>query len=225
MKGSVITMNVLVVGANGQIGTHLVEKLNETESYKPVAFVRKEEQVAKFEDKGIEARLGNLESSVTDIKKSMKDIDAIVFTAGSGGNTGTDKTMLIDLDGAVKVMEAAEDMNIKRFVMVSAFQADVRENWSEEMKPYFAAKHYADKFLMNSDLNYTIVRPGMLENKPAIGKVSLTRALTEATDPMTIPREDVAQLILEALENDRTYLQSFDVTTGDQEITEALKGL
>ncbi|MFL2097143.1 SDR family oxidoreductase [Marinilactibacillus psychrotolerans] len=218
-------MNILVVGANGQIGTHLVEKLKNTEMYKPVAFVRKEEQVTKFEDKGIEARLGNLESSVTDLKKSMKDIDAIVFTAGSGGSTGTDKTMLIDLDGAVKVMEAAEDMNIKRFIMVSAFQADVRENWSEEMKPYFAAKHYADKFLMNSDLNYTIIRPGMLENKPAIGKIALTRALTEASDPMTIPREDVAQLILEALENDRTFLQSFDVTTGDQEITEALKGL
>ncbi|MFL2075481.1 SDR family oxidoreductase [Marinilactibacillus psychrotolerans] len=218
-------MNILVVGANGQIGTHLVEKLKNTETYKPVAFVRKEEQVTKFEDKGIEARLGNLESSVTDLKKSMKDIDAIVFTAGSGGSTGTDKTMLIDLDGAVKVMEAAEDMNIKRFIMVSAFQADVRENWSEEMKPYFAAKHYADKFLMNSDLNYTIIRPGMLENKPAIGKIALTRALTEASDPMTIPREDVAQLILEALENDRTFLQSFDVTTGDQEITEALKGL
>ncbi|WP_413527132.1 SDR family oxidoreductase [Marinilactibacillus psychrotolerans] len=218
-------MNILVVGANGQIGTHLVEKFKNTETYKPVAFVRKEEQVTKFEDKGIEARLGNLESSVTDLKKSMKDIDAIVFTAGSGGSTGTDKTMLIDLDGAVKVMEAAEDMNIKRFIMVSAFQADVRENWSEEMKPYFAAKHYADKFLMNSDLNYTIIRPGMLENKPAIGKIALTRALTEASDPMTIPREDVAQLILEALENDRTYLQSFDVTTGDQEITEALKGL
>lgn len=218
-------MNILVVGANGQIGTHLVEKLKNTETYKPVAFVRKEEQVTKFEDKGIEARLGNLESSVTDLKKSMKDIDAIVFTAGSGGSTGTDKTMLIDLDGAVKVMEAAEDMNIKRFIMVSAFQADVRENWSEEMKPYFAAKHYADKFLMNSDLNYTIIRPGMLENKPAIGKIALTRALTEASDHMTIPREDVAQLILEALENDRTFLQSFDVTTGDQEITEALKGL
>lgn len=218
-------MNILVVGANGQIGTHLVEKLKNTETYKPVAFVRKEEQVAKFEDKGIEARLGNLESSVSDLKKSMKDIDAIVFAAGSGGSTGTDKTMLIDLDGAVKVMEAAEDMNIKRFIMVSAFQADVRENWSEEMKPYFAAKHYADKFLMNSDLNYTIIRPGMLENKPAIGKIALTRALTEASDPMTIPREDVAQLILEALENDRTYLQSFDVTTGDQGITEALKGL
>lgn len=218
-------MNVLVVGANGQIGTQLVEKLKETGTHKPIAFVRKEEQVTKFEDKGIEARLGNLEASVSEIKECMKDIDAIVFAAGSGGSTGTDKTMLIDLDGAVKVMEAAEDLNIKRFVMVSAFQADVRDNWSDEMKPYFAAKHYADKFLMKSDLNYTIVRPGMLENEPAIGKVSLTRALDEFTDPVTVPREDIAELIVHALDNERTYLQSFDVTTGDKGIQEALNNL
>lgn len=218
-------MNVLVVGANGQIGTLLVDKLKENDTHTPIAFVRKQEQVDKFQDKGVEARLGNLESSVSDIKKQMEGIDAVVFTAGSGGSTGTDKTMLIDLDGAAKVMEAAEDMNIKRFVMVSAFQADVRDNWNDEMRPYYAAKHYADKFLMNSDLEYTIVRPGALQNEMGLGRVSITRALTEFTDPITIPREDVADLIVKALDNPKTYLQSFDVTSGDDTIEEALNNL
>lgn len=218
-------MQVLVVGANGQIGTHLVEQLKEEGNHKPIAFVRKQEQVDKFKEKGIEARLGNLESSVQDIKKQMDNIDAVVFAAGSGGGTGIDKTVMIDLDGAVKVMEAAEDMNIKRFIMISAFQADVRDNWNEDMKPYYAAKHYADKFLLSSDLNYTIVRPGMLENEPAIGKVSLTRAMNEFTDPVTIPRKDVADLIAQSLDHERTYRQSFDVTTGDQSIEEALNQL
>ncbi len=35
----------------------------------------------------------------------MKGCDAVIFSAGSGGNTGHDKTLLIDLDGAVKAMK------------------------------------------------------------------------------------------------------------------------
>ncbi|NYE09145.1 hypothetical protein F4694_006002 [Bacillus niacini] len=46
-----------------------------------------------------------------------------MFTAGSGRNTGYDKILLIDLDGAVKTIEAAEKVGIKRFIMVSAIQA------------------------------------------------------------------------------------------------------
>jgi uncharacterized protein YbjT (DUF2867 family) len=50
----------------------------------------------------------------------------IVFTAGSGGHTGFDKTLLIDLDGAVKTIEAAEQAGVDRFIMVSALQAHNR---------------------------------------------------------------------------------------------------
>ncbi|MDZ7834077.1 MAG: NAD(P)H-binding protein [Alkalibacterium sp.] len=120
-------MNVLIVGANGQIGQHLVDELKNEGKHTPIAFVRKEEQVEKFKEQGVEARLGNLEDSVAEIKARMDGIDAVVFTAGSGGSTGYDKTLLIDLDGAVKVIEATKAAGINRFVMVSAFGADDRD--------------------------------------------------------------------------------------------------
>ncbi|SPT61477.1 Uncharacterised protein [Aerococcus viridans] len=82
--------------------------LNESETHSVRAFVRKEEQAKELESKGIETHLGNLEGSVSDLKEAVKGTDAVVFTAGSGGSTGADKTLLIDLDGAVKVMEAAQ---------------------------------------------------------------------------------------------------------------------
>ncbi|GGB38741.1 hypothetical protein GCM10011409_15320 [Lentibacillus populi] len=52
----------------------------------------------------------------------MKECDAVIFAAGSGGSTGADKTLLVDLDGAAKAVEAAEKQGIKRFIMISALQ-------------------------------------------------------------------------------------------------------
>lgn len=48
------------------------------------------------------------------------------------------------------MMEAAEQASVRRFVMVSAIGAHHREYWSEEIKPYYAAKHYADRMLRQS---------------------------------------------------------------------------
>ena len=128
-------MKVLIFGANGQIGQHLVDEMKKEGVHEPVAFVRKQEQLDEFKKEGVQARLGNLEASIEEIANEMTEIDAIVFTAGSGGATGDDKTLLIDLDGAVKVMEAAKKTGIERFLIVSAFGAESRERWSEELKP------------------------------------------------------------------------------------------
>ncbi|WP_053363642.1 SDR family oxidoreductase [Bacillus sp. FJAT-27251] len=214
-------MKVLVVGANGQIGRHLVQLLKDSGKHEARAMVRKEEQQEYFRSIGVETVLASLEGSVDDIAQAVKGCDAIVFTAGSGGHTGLDKTLLIDLDGAAKTVEAAEQAGIDRFIMVSAIQAHRRENWSEQIKPYFAAKHYADRALLQSVLNYTIVRPGGLINEPGTGKVTAAENLERGS----IPREDVARVILHALDEERTFKRSFDLVGGGTPIAEALKAL
>jgi len=119
-------MKVLVVGANGQIGTHLVNMLNSGNEHTVRAMVRKEEQVTTFIKQGIETRLADLEGSVERIAEAAIGCDAVVFAAGSGGHTGADKTILIDLDGAAKTIEAAERAGVKRFVMVSSILSNDR---------------------------------------------------------------------------------------------------
>lgn len=212
-------MKVFVVGANGQIGKHFVDMLKESDEHTVRVMVRKQEQVEAFEKVGVEAKLADLEGSVSDITKAAKGCDAIVFTAGSGGHTGADKTMLIDLDGAAKTIEAAEENEIKRYVMVSAIHANSRENWGEGTPSYYmVAKHHADRILKQSDLTYTIVRPGGLLNEPGTGKISLADSISSGS----IPREDVARIIFDSLTNEHTYNRSFDVVSGADSIKEAL---
>ncbi|MCG1020407.1 SDR family oxidoreductase [Sutcliffiella horikoshii] len=211
-------MKVTVVGANGQIGKQLVHFLKEEDGYTPIAMVRKEEQADSFAEDGIESVLADLEGSVDALVKAFSGSDAVVFSAGSGGSTGLDKTLLIDLDGAAKTVEAAEKAGISRYVMVSAFQADNRENWNDELRPYYVAKHYADKVLMASGLDYTIVRPGGLLNESGTGKVKIG----DKVEPGSIAREDVARVLLEVLGAKNTYGAAFDVVDGEDSIEHAV---
>ncbi|WP_040225536.1 SDR family oxidoreductase [Bhargavaea cecembensis] len=212
-------MNVLVIGANGQIGRQVVGLLKESKNHTPRAMVRSEEQAGRFERDGVETIVADLEGSVEQLTRAMVGIDAVVFAAGSGGHTGPDKTLLIDLDGAVKSMEAAEKGGIGRFILISALQANHRENWNETIRPYYVAKHYADRALTESSLDYTIIRPGGLMNTPGTGRVTAAENLEGGS----ISREDVARTIVAALDEDKTIRRAFDLVAGDTSIAEALE--
>lgn len=214
-------MNVIVIGANGQIGQHVVNELHQNNTHTVTAVVRKKEQAEKLIDRNMQAIVADLEGSVKDLEEVITGADAIIFTAGSGGHTGPDKTLLIDLDGAVKTMEAAKQAGVGRYIMVSAYDADKRQNWNESMRPYYVAKHYADRMLEASGLNYTIVRPGGLVNEPAIRKITVGAK----AKPSTITREDVAHTLIATLENKQTYHRSFNVVNGEQSIETALNNL
>lgn len=215
-------MKILIVGAHGKIGKLTVEKLRDTEGYSPVAFLRKEEQVKEFDAMGVASIVGNLEEDVEKLAMSFEDVEAIVFAAGSGGGTGFDKTLSIDLDGAVKAVEAAEKVGIKRFIMVSASHSDDREFWEKSgMKPYYVAKHYADRFLKESDLNYTILRPVRLTDEEGTGKVKVSGNPDDMGPE--VPRDDVASMIVSVLKNHNTYGQTIEVSSGDTPIESVLQ--
>ncbi|MDN4527393.1 SDR family oxidoreductase [Fictibacillus fluitans] len=214
-------MKVFLVGANGQIGQKLVKLLADSSEHEVTAMIRNPEQAGDHEKVGAQTTIANLEGSVEDLASAVKGHDAIIFSAGSGGSTGSDKTLLVDLDGAVKVMEAAEQSGVDRFIIVSALQAHNRENWNDKLRPYYVAKHYADKALEASKLNYTIVRPGGLLNEPGTGKVQASENLERGS----IPREDVAQTVFAALTEENTFKRGFDLISGEQSISEALKNL
>ena len=214
-------MKVLVIGANGQIGRHLVKLLADSKSHTPIAMIRRQQQISFFNSLGVETVLTSLEDSVADIAEAIDGCSAAVFAAGSGGDTGADKTLLIDLDGAAKSIEAAEQSGTSRFLMVSAIHADKREAWGDEIAPYYVAKHHADNILRASGLNYTIVRPGLLTNGPATGRIEARESLESGP----IPREDVAAVLFHSLDNVHVFNKTFEIVSGSTPIEEALNQL
>ena len=72
--------------------------------------------------------------------------------------------------------------------------------------------------LRQSGLDYTIVRPGRLTNEPGRGRVRIAKRLPRGE----IPRADVAAVLAEVLRSPVTVGRQFDVTSGEEEITEAI---
>lgn len=207
---------VLIIGANGKVGKHITKKMKDSDDFTPTALIRKEEQKSHFDDLGVDSKVVSLEDSVDKLKEAISGHDAVVFTAGSGGNTGSDKTLSVDLDGAVKTMEAAKSASVDHYVMVSAMMADNRKVWEklEGMKPYYVAKHYADQILKSSGLDYTILRPGLLLDEEGTGKIEIENPASKKG----VPREDVAATVLASLRSDNSKNKIFEFNTGDTEI-------
>ncbi|MFD2924554.1 SDR family oxidoreductase [Halobacillus naozhouensis] len=216
-------MKVLVVGANGQIGKHLVSFIQDSDNQEAKAMIRKQEQASFFEDLGAETAVVDLEQDIETIAAAAEGVDAIVFTAGSGPKTGADKTILIDLDGAVKTIEAAKVAGIKRLIMISSFDTsrEAIQAAPSSFSPYVAAKHYADEWLKRTDLDYTIIHPGLLTNDKGTGQVEAAYEVDRAE----VPREDVASVIVSSLENETTIGKEFQVVSGTKLIKEAITSI
>lgn len=216
-------MKVLVIGANGKVARHFADFIKEDPSIEERAMIRSAEQVSFFEERGIETVLLDLvNNSVAELAEAMKDVDAVIFSAGAGGS-GLDKTVLIDLDGAIKAMTAAEQAGVNRFVMVSTFRTG-REAMAQkqDLQTYTIAKNYADEWLKNrTKLDWTIVHPGILVDEPGTNqiKVGMGQEINK------IPRQDVAQALVSVLHNDNTIKQEFEVLAGNTAVEEAISKL
>lgn len=219
------TTKTLIIGAHGKIGQLLCKKLAEADTIEPTAFIRKESQKEVFKKMNVPTLVGDLEDSVAHLAKQFKGFGCIVFTAGSGGGSGADKTLNIDLEGAVRTMKAAEKANIARYIIVSASHSDDRAFWDkvDGMKPYYVAKHFADQALRKTNLDYTILRPVQLTDDEGAGKIIASLNPDDVADE--IARTDVATIIMETINMPSTIHQTIELSKGDVKIRKALESI
>jgi uncharacterized protein YbjT (DUF2867 family) len=211
-------VRVLVAGANGQVGQHIVRLLAER-GHQVRALIRDENQAQRLSELGGEPVVADLEG---DVAHTVEGCDAVIFSAGGGPGSGAEKKETVDRQGAVKLIGAAQEHGARRYVMVSAMGAADPESGSEAMQPYLRAKAQADQALQESGLDYTIVRPGSLTDDPGTGIVEADFSLRRRGE---IPREDTARVIVATLDREKTVGKTFEVISGDTSIEEALDNL
>lgn len=210
-------MQVAVIGANGGIGRELLARLADAE-YDPIGIVRDESQFDAVREHGGEPRLGDLEG---EFASALSDADAVVFTAGSGGDTDWSKTLLIDLWGARRSIDACVEHDIDRFVMISAYKTSDPLAEPDAIHPYRVAKRCADDALEWSPLNGTILRPTTLTNEAGTGHISAAFDY-HGEEGDEIPRADVAQTVVACLANKETIGETIRLFGGDTPIENAI---
>jgi uncharacterized protein YbjT (DUF2867 family) len=209
---------VFIIGAAGKVGRRLSSQLAKR-SHQPVALHRKLEQADELAGLGATPVRGDLTKlSAADLAELMKGSDAIVFSAGAGG-AGMEVTNAIDGRGLELAVEAAQTAGVSRFLLVSVFPDALRdEKRSEGFENYIHVKKLADAHLVASELDWVIVRPGTLSDEPGTGKVRANVAIPYGS----VPRDDVAAMLVEIIERPENSRVIIELTEGDTSISEAV---
>jgi uncharacterized protein YbjT (DUF2867 family) len=209
-------MKVLVIGSNGMTGKRVVDLLR-AGPHDPVAMIRNPDQRPVFDELCVPTVLADLEYP---IDHAVRGCHAVIFAAGSGSKTGKDKTVLIDHIGAIRSVVTAQVQSAKRYIMLSALNADV--NSTSAIAHYHKAKGHADNFLRESDLDWTVVCPGGLTNDPGTNRVAVS---PECFGAGNTSRDNLAATLVACLDEPHTIQKSFSLLEGDTPIPEALKSL
>jgi uncharacterized protein YbjT (DUF2867 family) len=111
---------------------------------------------------------------VDEVAGAIEGADAVVFAAGAGPGSGSERKNTMDRDGAIKLLEAAQAAGVGRYVIVSSIGAESPPQDDDVFSVYLRAKADADAAVAASDLDWTIVRPGSLTDDPGSGRVTLS---------------------------------------------------
>lgn len=207
-------MRILIAGATGLTGRHLTRKIQQS-GRTPVALVRESSDLSVLPE-GVETRTADLGDLPDDVAEGM---DAVIFAAGSGGDTPADLTDKIDRDGAISLIEKAKRAGVRRFVMLSSVGTDNPEKGPEGLRHYLKAKKAADEHLKTAGIDFAIVRPVSLTNDPGTGCVEVSPDHVNGSE---ISREDVAEVLERCVSVPEASGAVFELSQGDHSISDAM---
>jgi uncharacterized protein YbjT (DUF2867 family) len=144
---------ILVVGATGQLGTAIVQKLNS--AGKPVrAFVRETSQHDHLKKPGIELAYGDLHDPAS-VDRACEGTEVIIATANATGPAQKGDTFkAVDVEGYRHLIASASKHNVGQFIYCSVPTDSDRD----QLSPLTVAKRETERRLIDSGLTYTIFR-------------------------------------------------------------------
>jgi uncharacterized protein YbjT (DUF2867 family) len=210
---------IVLIGGHGKVALQLARILTDRGDEVSSVFRNPahSDDVAATGAKPVPADIERLDTNA--LASLLAGHDAIVFSAGAGGGNPT-RTYAVDRDAAIRVIDAAAQAGVRRFVMVSYFGAgpDHGVPQDDPFFPYAEAKAAADAYLRASDLKWTVLGPGRLTLDAPTGRITVGQGKGE------VSRADVALVVAAVLADDSTIGRTIDFNNGDIPIGEALAG-
>ena len=187
-----------------------------------VALIRNPDHADEVKRAGAEPAVVDLEhASEDEVASAISGSDAVVFAAGAGPGSGAERKDTMDYGGAVKLIAAAKQAGVGRYVIVSSMGANPNASGDDTFSVYLRAKGRADDAVRVSGLDATVIRPGGLTNDVGTGQVRLGERLPRGQ----VTRDDVAAVLVAVLDSPSTIGRTADLIGGDTPIAEAVAAL
>jgi uncharacterized protein YbjT (DUF2867 family) len=214
-------MRVAIAGGHGQIALRLATILSQRGD-EVVALIRNPAHDEDVRRAGAEPAVVDLEhTSVDGVAQAVAGCDAVVFAAGAGPGSGPERKETMDYGGAAKLIEAAKQAGVRRYLIVSSVGANPEAPGDDTFSVYLRAKGRADDAVRASGLDWTVVRPGGLTNDAGRGRVTLGDRVPRGR----VTRDDVAAVLAAALDSPNAIGKTVDLVGGDTPIAQAVAAI
>ncbi|MEC3975130.1 SDR family oxidoreductase [Amycolatopsis sp. H20-H5] len=209
-------MQVTVLGASGRTGLHVV-KLLRSRGHSVRAGLRSSGRADEVAGLGAEPVVADVTADAADLVEAIAGSEVVISAVGAP-DPDEASVNLVDRDGAISAIRAAEKAGVSRYLQLSAQFADSPDQGDRLVRSILLAKQASDSVLQRSGLIWTIVRPGTLTDDPATGRVKIATHLEHGK----VSRADVAAVLVAALDEPLTENRGFDVHSGDIPVNAAL---
>ncbi len=195
---------ILVVGATGNLGRHVVRQLLER-GHAVRAMTRELVRASALREAGAEVVRGDLRD-IGSLRAAMRGVQSVVSSAHAIMGTGRDSSARVDDDGQRALIVAARDEGVGQFVFVSAMGASALHPVD-----FWRTKERIERAVAASGLPYTIIRPSAYMTFHAyelLGKAVMSGGRVVLFGAGDNPRNfvaeaDVARLVVRAFVDDR----------------------
>lgn len=192
-KGIINMKTVLIIGANGRVSIEATKIFLENSSFNVDLFLRNAHRIPDYASNRVTVYEGDAKN-LEDLEKALDEVD-VVFASLSGSLDRQAKT----------IVEAMANKNVKRLIFVAApgIYNELPEQFNEWNKEQFGDKlnlyRKASDIIENSNLDYTIIRPGWLTDKNEnVFEVTTKDETFKGTE---VSRKSVASLAVQIAKN------------------------
>jgi uncharacterized protein YbjT (DUF2867 family) len=145
---------ILVTGASGFVGRHLVPRLVREAGAQVRVLVRPSADTSALKIPGVNITHG----TVTDpeaLRAAMKEVDTVIHLVAVPLERGQQTFEAVNVSGTQNVVAAARETGVTRFIHMSALGSS-----NDTRYPYTYSKWRGEEAVRASGINYTILQPG-----------------------------------------------------------------
>jgi len=196
--------DVLVFGGTRGIGLEVVRQLREQGEGVTVLVRETSDLTALNAIDGVATTVGDaMDRAAVTRAFAAGEFDTVITTLGGTPQAG----FMVDSAGNINAIDGALAAGASRFILVTSIGAgDSRAAAPDAMLKalgmVIAEKEKAERHLIDSGLTWTIIRPGVLNDKPQNDR---GRLIQDTTTVGVISRAEIARLIIDLIDDETTY--------------------
>ncbi|MEW7291062.1 NAD(P)-dependent oxidoreductase [Aquimarina sp. 2304DJ70-9] len=202
-------MKVIVFGSTGTIGKHLIEQSLE-KGHEVLAFCRDASKLSEFKHPNLSTTEGDVVNPI-DVQNAVKGQDVVIIALGSGKS----RKSTVRSEGTKNIIAAMKDCGVSRLICQSTLGTGESNNnlnffWKHIMfgwylKQVFLDHELQEDYVKNSNLDWTIVRPGAFTDGKKTEDYLHGFSPNDRSVKLKISRADVADFILKQVGN-KSYM-------------------